>query len=275
MTLCNLQCKRIGLAGFAILFLFGLSCCTYNSETDPIQTAQVITDSLFNSKQRVNLLKLDKKYRKKYSLSFGYQETELMRTSEIAKNRGAVAAINGSFFDVDSGGSVTYFEMDDSVINRTRSSELKWAVPDSLANGAIILSKLNKLVIEAAQSEHSYEKSRREKFVMVTGPLLISQSEPQRLPHMRFTNNRHPRTCLGITKESIIFITIDGRSDSAAGMTLFELRDYLLELGCTDAINLDGGGSTTLWTKDNGIVNIPSDKKGERPVANAILIVEK
>ncbi|MCK4879516.1 MAG: phosphodiester glycosidase family protein, partial [Bacteroidales bacterium] len=45
--------------------------------------------------------------------------------------------------------------------------------------------------------------------------------------------------------------------------------------GCIDAINLDGGGSTTMWTKDNGVVNRPSDKRGERPVANAILILEE
>ena len=47
------------------------------------------------------------------------------------------------------------------------------------------------------------------------------------------------------------------------------------DLGCVDAINLDGGGSTTLWLKGKGIVNFPSDETGERPVANVFLIMEK
>ena len=114
-----------------------------------------------------------------------------------------------------------------------------------------------------------------EAFVMVSGPLLIKDSILQDLPDMKFTNNRHPRTCIGITEESIIFVTIDGRSETAAGMNLYEAQKLLLDLGCQDAINLDGGGSTSMWLKDKGLVNIPSDKTGERPVANALIILEE
>ena len=155
------------------------------------------------------------------------------------------------------------------------TSELKWAVPDRLVNGAILLRKNHGLEIEAAKSEQYYLSSNEEAFVMISGPLLISDSKVQKLPDMGFTNNRHPRTCVGITKKSIIFIVVDGRSDQAAGMSLVELQKYLLDFGCIDAINLDGGGSATLWTKDKGIINMPSDKTGERPVANAMLIVER
>jgi exopolysaccharide biosynthesis protein len=76
------------------------------------------------------------------------------------------------------------------------------------------------------------------------------------------------------TKKSILFITIDGRMEKADGMSLVEAQKYLYDLGCIDAINLDGGGSTTMWTKNKGVVNKPSDKDGERPVANAVLILE-
>jgi len=82
------------------------------------------------------------------------------------------------------------------------------------------------------------------------------------------------KTSPGKTEESILFITIDGRAETADGMTLIELQKYLHDLGCIDAINLDGGGSTTMWTKNKGVVNKPSDKDGERPVANAVLILE-
>lgn len=57
-------------------------------------------------------------------------------------------------------------------------------------------------------------------------------------------------------------------------MNLFETQKYLLNLGCIDAINLDGGGSTTMWTKDKGVINIPSDNNGERPVANILFLKE-
>jgi exopolysaccharide biosynthesis protein len=46
-------------------------------------------------------------------------------------------------------------------------------------------------------------------------------------------------------------------------------------LKCTDAINLDGGGSTTMWLKNKGIVNHPSDREGERPVSDAFLIIKQ
>ena len=52
----------------------------------------------------------------------------------------------------------------------------------------------------------------------------------------------------------------------------------MLWLGCTEAINLDGGGSSTMYIKDEGVINFPSDNKqhdheGERPVSNAILVL--
>ena len=78
-----------------------------------------------------------------------------------------------------------------------------------------------------------------------------------------------------LDKESIIFMTVDGRSETAAGMNLSEVQYYMLKLGCLNAINLDGGGSTSMWTLEKGLVNNPSDKTGERPVANALLLLEK
>jgi exopolysaccharide biosynthesis protein len=240
---------------------------------DTLQAVQITTDSLYNSHQRICMLVLDKKDIHRYQMLFTYHANDLNTTSYLAENRGALAAINGSFFDVDNGGSVTYFEVNDSVISRTRESGLKWAVPDSLANGAIILTKQHTLEIEAAKREQFYEESQREEFVLISGPLLISSSLAQHLPDMKFTQHRHPRTCLGITEESLIFMTVDGRTEQADGMSLYELQQYLLDLGCTYAINLDGGGSTTLWTDIQGVVNNPSDRTGERPVANALLIL--
>jgi len=58
-------------------------------------------------------------------------------------------------------------------------------------------------------------------------------------------------------------------------MSLPELQHYLLDQGCSQAVNLDGGGSSTLWQATSGARNYPRDKKGERPAANAILVLPK
>lgn len=86
---------------------------------------------------------------------------------------------------------------------------------------------------------------------------------------------RHPRTCVAITQDTnkVLLFTVDGRSDVSAGMTLQEVGQFLKkQFGAHTALNLDGGGSTTMVIWDT-IVNTPSDITGERPVANALLLV--
>ena len=84
---------------------------------------------------------------------------------------------------------------------------------------------------------------------------------------------RHPRTAIGITFDGhIIMLVADGRTQKNAGMTLKELASYMQKLGVRNAINLDGGGSSTMVIK-NKVVNIPSDG-AERPISNGILIVK-
>jgi hypothetical protein len=86
-----------------------------------------------------------------------------------------------------------------------------------------------------------------------------------------FSTKRHPRTAIGRTVDGDVWIVaIDGRQAHSDGATLEETAQILRRLGCVDAINLDGGGSTALNVR--GLtVNHPSDAK-ERPVANGIVI---
>ena len=73
-------------------------------------------------------------------------------------------------------------------------------------------------------------------------------------------------------------MAVDGRQPGyAEGMSLFELRQLAHSLGCTDALNLDGGGSTTLVIAGedaNGVVNRPSGTV-ERPVPSILFVKEK
>lgn len=92
----------------------------------------------------------------------------------------------------------------------------------------------------------------------------------------RFTNNRHPRTGIGFSKDSLalFFITVDGRQQKSWGMTLLEFADLMIEEGIYQGLNLDGGGSTTMVI-NNKIVNSPSDRTGERQVGNCIMLIKK
>ena len=59
----------------------------------------------------------------------------------------------------------------------------------------------------------------------------------------------------------LIFFVCEGRqmTEGVNGLTTADVANILLDLGCTEAINLDGGGSTTMWIKDNGVVNHTCD----------------
>lgn len=87
-----------------------------------------------------------------------------------------------------------------------------------------------------------------------------------------FVETRHPRTAVAKLKDGkFLMITVDGRSESSGGISLYDLADYLLSLGAVDAMNLDGGGSTTMFL-DGKVVNHPSDKEGERKIGDAIIV---
>jgi exopolysaccharide biosynthesis protein len=91
-----------------------------------------------------------------------------------------------------------------------------------------------------------------------------------------FADRRHPRAAIARDKHGVVsIVVVDGRRPGySEGMTLQEIADYLLAHGAVDALNLDGGGSTTLVLRGQ-IVNRPTDANGERPVANALLVVER
>jgi hypothetical protein len=85
-----------------------------------------------------------------------------------------------------------------------------------------------------------------------------------------FSETRHPRSAVGKTREGDIwFVAIDGRQSMSVGASLRETAEIMQKLGCIEAMNFDGGGSTNLHLL--GVtVNRPSDKS-ERPVSNAVL----
>jgi hypothetical protein len=90
------------------------------------------------------------------------------------------------------------------------------------------------------------------------------------------SDGRHPRSALALTDEHVLAVACDGRGEDEAGLTLGELADALVGLGACDAINLDGGGSTSLVVAGE-LVNRPREQHGielldGRPISTALVL---
>lgn len=100
------------------------------------------------------------------------------------------------------------------------------------------------------------------------GPALLKEGQPTQF---QSSDARHPRSAIGWNAEFFFLVQVDGRQPGlSVGMSLAELAAHLRRLGCTDALNLDGGGSSTLWARGQ-VMNTPSEGS-ERPMGNALLI---
>jgi Phosphodiester glycosidase len=105
------------------------------------------------------------------------------------------------------------------------------------------------------------------------GAALSGWLASENLQAATFTDMRHPRTMIGVDRRGFLWLmTIDGRQpDRSLGMTFAELMALANRLELQNALNLDGGGSTTMVVGGE-IVNKPSDATGPRPVSDAILV---
>lgn len=202
----------------------------------------------------------------------------MKKTSRIASEHHALAAINGSYFDMKHGNSVCFLKTDKQVIDTTTINEFKLRV-----TGAVYERKGKmKLIPWNRQIEKKYK--RKLGTVLASGPLLLKGGRVCDWSSCGkdFIQSKHPRSAVCMTKDGkILLVTVNGRfSGRAEGVSIPELAHLLRVLGGKDALNLDGGGSTTLWLSgapDNGVVNYPCDNKcfdhgGERGVSNIIYI---
>jgi hypothetical protein len=103
------------------------------------------------------------------------------------------------------------------------------------------------------------------------GPALLQGGKRQEIKFSK-PNERHPRSAIGWNATHMFFVVVDGRQPGlSVGMTLAELTDYFLKIGCTEAMNFDGGGSTELILNGR-IVNSPCFGH-ERNTATSLVVV--
>jgi exopolysaccharide biosynthesis protein len=232
----------------------------------------VLNDSI---PQNINILIINLHKRK---ISLSYNPGENTPVSKQASTEAALAAVNAGFFNIKDGGSATYIRSGGLIVDLDTAK--KWT-RNSNMTGSVLIDRNGRVTIESAKTNSWYDSHPEYPEVLVTGPLLVSGKGEMKLPPTPLVINKHPRTSIGrLNNHKILLITLDGRTDQARGVTLAELTDIMMSLHCTDAVNLDGGGSTTMYISGkpfNGIVNMPCDNKkfdhaGERAVSDILVI---
>jgi exopolysaccharide biosynthesis protein len=225
--------------------------------------------------QNINVLMVNIRKRE---ISLYYESEINLTVDKQALSTEALAAINAGFFNIKEGGSVTYIRTDGNI--QEPDTAKKWRRNTNM-NGSILINKKGRVFIEESHTNKWYDDHAMFPDVLLTGPLLLKEKHKTVLPETSLVKLRHPRTAIGAKgRNRILLITIDGRTESASGMTLSELSDLLVSLKCREGVNLDGGGSTTMWIRNepfDGIVNMPCDNKkfdheGARAVSDIIIV---
>ncbi len=223
---------------------------------------------LFGAPQAISMVRYDaRRFRTRI-----VQPDSLSLTSAVAAREGAAAAINAGYFNVRKFVPSTFVRVAGRTIAATEERELY------RVNGVVTLRGRKVRILPYVPSD-DVRLARRYRDALACGPLLLVEGrEVSYADRKGGFWGRHPRSLIGVTKRGdVVMVVVDGRfPEEAAGMTIGELAFVARQLGLHAALNLDGGGSSTLWCDDAGIINHPSDNKrfdsaGERRVTNCIV----
>ena len=191
-------------------------------------------------------------------------------TSALCLGCDAFAGINGSYFNMQELTPVTFVKDDGFVISGTEGRMME------RAGGAVVLNP-EEIRIDACDTTDTFEKDWE---VLVAGPILLDDGQVYpNDPAESFNSTRHPRSLIGKDAAGGVWlVVVDGRfPGEAEGMSIAELTQLSQRLGLSEALNLDGGGSATLWVLPEGVLNHPCDNRqfdheGQRVVPNAIVV---
>lgn len=148
----------------------------------------------------------------------------------------------------------------------------------AISTSALEIPKDGYVIVGPAQKLGQFASERKAKLDLATipnwdnvnhiisgGPYLVKDSQvfvdmtEQKLGSI---GGRNPRTAIGYTADNnLVIVTVDGRESSSIGMTLFELANFMKSIGCINAMNLDGGGSTVMYVNGK-VVNHPQVQGG-------------
>jgi exopolysaccharide biosynthesis protein len=180
--------------------------------------------------------------------------------------------INASYFGTTSSGFVR-------IDGKDVCAGTKYAADRYYQNNGVFVLNNNVAGIKAVENNAAAAQLPDEN-IQCCGPLLILDDVDEQQANVDHCNIDHPRTVVGVTADGrVLFVTVDGRFENKAiGMSTTMLQELMRLLGATHALNLDGGGSSTMYIKDRGVVNHVCnsgstwDKVVERKVASILYV---
>ena len=194
-----------------------------------------------------------------------YGSTYRDTTTQMAEANNAIFAVSGDFYNARDGGII----IRNSILYRNEKEPYREVL--AVYNDGSVKSFRYK---EAYTGELAEDENVVHTFVF--GPILVTEGQYGREYSDKENVVRHPRTAIGMVEPfHYYFIVADGRKKGySIGMTVVELSDIFLELGCTEAYNLDGGGTATMVFM-NELVNLPQGTSKERGISDSICFIEK
>ena len=204
----------------------------------------------------------------------------------------ATRAIGGRELILEKDGTGPWLPLQPSQTYRARVREISTNGNTCLAAGAMVLAFPPQMLaaLPAMEAGSTLQIStaltpdlKDVKTAIAGGPALIKDGKAFTLMNpppgtssdysQRSKYERHPRSSVGWGPTHIYLVTVDGRQpELSVGMKLAELAEVFVKLGCTDAMNFDGGKSAQMWMNGQ-IMNDPC--QGEDTVANSLLVVRK
>ncbi len=256
---------------------------------------------LFNSTQSISVIKYPAR---RFRTEILHRPAEQSGTTDkLAEAAGASVAVNACYFNMKKLIPTVYFRVGDEVYGHTQPNEVYRV--DALV--AFKDKKGRRIMIEPSDTTQYEKIAGKCHSVLASGPLLVYDDEivvpvlmgdnrdgdnlkalaeenKTKVKHRTnyssaaFFDKKHPRAVIGYDDEGYIYyVVIDGRfKGQADGASIYETAQVCKWLGMTYAINLDGGGSSTIWSEQTGIINYPYDNKvfdhnGARKIPNLIV----
>ena len=291
--------KRSFLIVAAMLLIFSATAQATDSEklaTAPRQELKlpngaegyvIVRANILDSYQTISVIR----YSPKHFKTTIVQPEKLTRLSATAKSINGDFGVNAGYWDVRIDQPSTFLKLDGKLMALTANFEKE------RVDGLVCIGK-KKVVLDHCKAGEEAKYAKKYKNILAAGPVLIDDGKP--MDHDAYTKGmvdnaggkpvgafytytqRHPRTAIGTDKKGNVYlVVVDGRSKgNAEGVTISELTKVCEWLGMRDAINLDGGGSSSMWTAAEGTVSYPCrnkkfDHEGERRVSSCVVVNSK
>lgn len=221
-------------------------------------------------------------------------------TADFAKKHKAIAAVNGGFFNLSDGVSASYVYIEGKQVTEPRTNKALVENPKLRPFLEHIFNRSELRIYEDKNGKQSMDITVHTAPIPSNTHLLYSlQAGPELVPNIRTTQEAFvrtdlegkkvdainaestaARTAIGITPDGfIIMVAVSGKGQDpeSSGISLKELSELMSGLGCSKALNLDGGASTTMFVKlpqDDGQGHTAAGKVPETRVKSALLLIQ-